>query len=222
MKRLLTNTLIAVLLVGFIGGCTNIQDDQTRTKTEGTLAGAGLGGAAGALIGLAAGGGRGAAIGAAIGVGAGSLIGYAVGSHIADKKAEYASREDWLDACIAQADRTAVDARDYNHQLESELASLERKSKNMRAAYKAKKISRDKMVAEKRVVDNRIAKNNERIQVVQEEVKRQQNVLSDTRQHGTSAEVKRVNAKISELNKEVSKLKRNQDRFMSTSEALAL
>ena len=39
-----------------VTGCSNIHDDSTRTKTEGTLTGAGIGAAGGALLGLIIGG----------------------------------------------------------------------------------------------------------------------------------------------------------------------
>ncbi|MCL1985538.1 MAG: hypothetical protein FWG59_03740, partial [Betaproteobacteria bacterium] len=57
--------LTAVLMCGFLPSCTNIKDDGTRTKTEGTLAGAGTGAVIGAIIGALLDGGRGAARGAA-------------------------------------------------------------------------------------------------------------------------------------------------------------
>ena len=93
---------LAVTLTFAGTGCSNIHDDSTRTKTEGTLVGGGIGAALGALFGgLIGGNGKGALIGAGIGAGIGSLAGFFVGKHVADKKAEYASREDWLDDCIA-------------------------------------------------------------------------------------------------------------------------
>ena len=59
---------IAVSLTFGTAGCSNIQDDGTRTKTEGTLVGGGIGAAFGALLGgLIGGDGKGALIGAGIG-----------------------------------------------------------------------------------------------------------------------------------------------------------
>jgi len=68
MKRVIVLLAIVVLMIGSLSGCANIQDDGTRTKTEGTLVGAGAGAAIGAGIGALIGGGRGAAVGAGAGL----------------------------------------------------------------------------------------------------------------------------------------------------------
>ncbi|MBO4316922.1 MAG: hypothetical protein J5855_01400, partial [Mailhella sp.] len=60
--KIVLAALVSVNLVG----CTNIQNDNTRTKTEASLLGGGLGAALGAGIGAIAGGdGKSALIGAA-------------------------------------------------------------------------------------------------------------------------------------------------------------
>jgi len=105
--------------------CANTSDGRL-TQGQGTLIGAG----AGALLGAAIGGRQGALLGAAIG-GAG---GFAYGSHIANKKAQYKSTEEWLDACIAQANTKRREAVAYNRQLNNRLASLQRDVKIAAAA----------------------------------------------------------------------------------------
>ena len=105
--------------------CANTADGRL-TQGQGTLIGAG----AGALLGAAIGGRQGALLGAAIG-GAG---GFAYGSHIANKKAQYKSTEEWLDACIAQANTKRREAVAYNRQLNNRLASLQRDVKIAAAA----------------------------------------------------------------------------------------
>ncbi|MEI6673952.1 MAG: YMGG-like glycine zipper-containing protein [Verrucomicrobiota bacterium] len=109
-------------------GATQCADtsDGRLAQGQGTAIGAG----AGALIGAAFGGRQGALIGAAIG----GASGFAYGSHIANKKAQYRSTEDWLDACIAQANSKRREAVSYNHQLENKLASLQREVKVAAAA----------------------------------------------------------------------------------------
>ena len=109
-------------------GATQCADtsDGRLAQGQGTAIGAG----AGALIGAAFGGRQGALIGAAIG----GASGFAYGSHIANKKAQYRSTEDWLDACIAQANSKRREAVSYNRQLENKLASLQREVKVAAAA----------------------------------------------------------------------------------------
>ena len=99
-----------------LAGCANIHDDRTRTKVEGTAAGAAAGGVLGGVIGglVSLGSPSSIAQGALIGAQIGGGAGYAYGTSVANKKAEYASREAWLDACIAEARTTADKSRDYS------------------------------------------------------------------------------------------------------------
>lgn len=96
--------------------CGNM-DDGTKTVAQGGVAGALLGGA----IGYAIGGESGAIKGAA----AGGALGLAYGSSVARKKAAYASEEQWLDACIASANKDYNSAVAYNNRLENDISQLE-------------------------------------------------------------------------------------------------
>jgi chromosome segregation ATPase len=137
--------LTAALCAGslFFTGCTNIKNDTTRTKTEGTLAGAGLGALLGAGVGaLAGGGGRSIATGALIGGAAGGGAGYAYGSHVAKKKQGYAASEERLRAMIGRTRSERQSAEAYNSNLRraisqqrselSRIASAKRSGQNVR------------------------------------------------------------------------------------------
>ena len=67
-----------------------------------------------------------------IGAAIGGASGFAYGTHIANKKAQYKSTEEWLDACIAQAETRRKEAVAYNSRLNNQLARLRRKSKSPR------------------------------------------------------------------------------------------
>lgn len=124
--------LVTAALLLFMGSsCTNIKNDQTRTRVEGGLAGTLLGAGVGAIIGNQSGNaGRGALIGAA----AGGLAGLAVGDAVARKKAAYAREEARLDAAIEAAREANARARAYNNQLSGRLARLERQAAAARAS----------------------------------------------------------------------------------------
>ena len=98
MKKIVSVLLVTVLLTG----CAGLKD-KTRTLTEGATAGAVTGAVIGAGIGYAAGGKEGAVKGAIIGAAAGMIGGAAYGTHAANRKAQYVSQEDYLDACILTA-----------------------------------------------------------------------------------------------------------------------
>jgi hypothetical protein len=120
-----------VLVMG--GGCASTPDGR-KTQAQGTAIGAVLGAAVGGAIGYAAGGRSGLARGAAIGGGAGAVAGFAYGTHVAKRKSEYASREAWLDACIASAHRVNSNAYAYSRTLEGRIARLESRTRAARAS----------------------------------------------------------------------------------------
>lgn len=169
MKTQITRFTVTALLISQLASCTNIKDDGTRTRTEGALAGAVLGGALGAVIGAQSGdAGRGALLGAALGGGAG----LAYGNHVANKKARYASEEQWLDACIAQARATNQRARSYNSRLSSRISRLRSEIASAKAS------GNTSLLREKKAeIINLQRETNQQIKQVDGEISSQQNVL---------------------------------------------
>lgn len=113
---------------------------QCASTQDGRLAqgqGAGLGALGGAGLGYLIGGAQGAKIGAL----AGGTIGFAYGSHIANKKAQYKSTEEWLDACITQAESKRREAVAYNQKLNTRLASLQKEVRMAKAAGDKSKLA---------------------------------------------------------------------------------
>jgi hypothetical protein len=79
--------------------------------------------------------------GALIGAGVGAASGFAYGTHIANKKAAYKSTEDWLDACIKDAEQKRSQAAAYNRSLNNKLASLQNKVRVAKAAGNKSELS---------------------------------------------------------------------------------
>lgn len=98
------------LLALLLQGCTNIQNDATRTRTEGALAGCAAGSVLGTLIGDNR---KSAASGCALG----GAAGLALGQHVAHKKREYAREEDYLRDLLAHAQNYAETLHQLNQQL---------------------------------------------------------------------------------------------------------
>lgn len=125
-----SKTCAAAMVAVVFSSCAQTQDGRL-TQAQGTGLGA-LGGAAtGALIGAISGN---AARGALIGAGVGAIGGFAYGTHVANRKAQYASTEAWLDACIASARQRNNEALAYNRSLRNRVASLERQIQAARIA----------------------------------------------------------------------------------------
>jgi hypothetical protein len=130
MERLrnFAQIISAVTFLAFLSGCAQTPDAR-KTQAQGTAIGAIGGAALGALLGYATGGAQGAAQGAIAGGAIGAAGGYAYGTHVAHEKAKFASREAWLDQCIASAQRANDRAYAYNHSLNRKIASLQARSK---------------------------------------------------------------------------------------------
>jgi uncharacterized protein YcfJ len=114
---------------------------QCAPTSDGQLTqaqGAGIGAAGGALVGQLIGGNTKSTL---IGAGIGGLAGFAYGTHIANKKAQYKSTEEWLDACIAQAETQRKQAVAYNRKLNNRLASLQQEVRMAKAANDRSKLA---------------------------------------------------------------------------------
>ena len=191
MNARLFKTTSALTALALLSSCANIQDDQTRTRTEGALAGSVLGGIAGGILGHQSGRGwEGAAIGAA----AGGLVGLAVGDHVARKKAAYADEEAWLDACISRAERVNRDAVAYNNRLSSRISSL----RSQIAVAKASNNKTELRKLEKTVVTLR-KETREQVELVDVEISEQSSVVSETGDSGLSSRVSTLKSTRSSL-----------------------
>lgn len=132
-RKVVTGSMV---MVAMLAGCAQTQDGRL-TQAQGAGIGAAGGAIAGALLGsLSGNAGRGALIGAAVG-GAG---GFAYGTHVAKRKAQYASTEAWLDACIASARKRNGEALAYNKSLSDRVAALESEVKAAKLAGNKSKL----------------------------------------------------------------------------------
>ena len=157
----------AVLCAGsfLFTGCTNIKDDTQRTKTEGTLAGAGLGALLGAGVGaLAGGGGRSIATGALIGAAAGGVAGHAYGSHVAEKKKGYAATEAQLRASIGRTRSARQSAEAYNANLRRAIAQQRSELNRISSAKRSGQSVSSDAARLRRNLDGNIERTNDQIQ----------------------------------------------------------
>jgi hypothetical protein len=215
---------ISVLLVGtMLTGCvattgpqradsngTTVtgMDDQTVTKVGGAI----LGTALGALVGYATGGARGAWIGAVAGGG----LGFLAGIEVARRKAQYASEEEFLNAEIANADAINRDLRGYNGTLKKEIAKLDGESKRLASKYKAGKVSRDQVEAERSTVQTRIQKNQQVQASLTKELEVKTAVLNEEK-----GQRKASDPYVKSLEKQVKKLQANIGTLQNNSTQLA-
>ena len=134
--RILKATTLLTAGTFLFAGCTNIKDDDRRTKTEGTIAGVGAGALIGGLIGAATGGGtqsivRGAVAGGAVG----GYAGHKYGEHVVEKKHGYAANEARLRELIGEARSERVSAQRYNASLRGAIAQQRSELASIRSGH---------------------------------------------------------------------------------------
>ncbi len=210
MKRIMMLPIIMVLIVSMTGCTQPNMNDSQRTKAEGT----GIGLLGGALLGAAIGGRKGAAWGAALG----GVAGYAYGSHVANEKAKYARREDWLNACISSAQKVNRNTRSYNAKLSRKISD----TKRLVRLYKQNKISKSKLRAQKRLIDNERKTANKMLKNAQNELKAQQGVLRDAKKMGKKTEARRLEREIAIMKRENRALKSKTNTLASLSALTAV
>ena len=199
------NLVITTSVIFAFANCTNIQDDSTRTRTEGALGGAAAGGIIGAVIGnqTGAGSGRGALIGATLG----GLGGLAYGDHVAKQKSANISKEDWLDQCIVSATKTNNRAYAYNQSLRRKISSLNSRIASARA-------SRNN--SELRVLRSEVAglqkENQSQMRAVNAEISVQSNPIS---QAGSSSQGRSLRTAVTKLKSTESSLRSNDQKLAS-------
>ena len=158
-KRSVLVVMLCVLLA--MSGCANIKDDGTRTRAEGAGTGAVIGAVAGGILGQIIGGDtKGTLVGAAIGAAIGGAGGYAYGDHVAGQKAKYAQEEDWLDACIVQAQQKNQELVAYNQDLRQQIATLKQETAVLKKKYKDKATRVGKLKKKKAATDTLLKNGN--------------------------------------------------------------
>jgi hypothetical protein len=223
MRKLLHLVLIVLLgLSLMMAGCAakGESEDSARTKGEATMVGAGGGAILGAILGGLIGGDATSAVkGAAIGAAVGGVAGYAYGTHVAEEKAKYASEEDWLNAAVGSARQTNQETRAYNRQLRVELAKLDKETKHMAAAYKAKKIKRASMLAKKKALDAKLKTANKKLGKAKWELENQETVVAESKDGKGNPALKK---EIAQLKKQIKELEASTQSLAAMSQRMSV
>jgi gas vesicle protein len=206
MKMIINFTMVMTLAtaLALTGACANIADDRTRTQTEGTLVGTGIGAAIGAGIGAALGGRRGALAGAAIGAGVGGMAGLAYGTSVANKKREYASEEEWLAACLAEAKTTNEQAAAYNNRLKNTLAGYNKSVSDKNLAQNIKKDLKE---------------SGQVLAHLDHTISSQEKAIAST---ASNAQTKQIQTQVNELKKQKQLLEQNNRELAAISNRIAM
>jgi len=151
-KTLSATLVIATLLPGCATSPDGATDDQQATVAQGAVFGAILGGLLGAAVS------DNKATGALIGAAAGGLIGAGIGSSIAERKAQYATEEDFLIAEIRRNQEFIQEADAQNNAIYQDIVRLDRESQRLAREYRAGRASRNALTQKKASLEKQLAK----------------------------------------------------------------
>ena len=174
-KVTITTLTITALLSACATNPDGTMNDQQQTVAEGAIVGAVVGGLLGAAIGDNR---RSALIGAA----AGGIIGAGIGSSIAERKAQYATEEDFLIAEIQRNEDFIAEADAQNRQLYQEIARLDRESRRLAREYRAGQVSRDALSRQKASLEQQLAKAKKVQSLTEKQLADTQQVYQESRQ----------------------------------------
>ncbi len=220
--RKFTAISMVMILVMSMAGCTGIQDERTRTQTEGTVVGSGIGAGIGAVIGGLSGGHRGALQGAGIGAVVGGIGGFLTGRHIANKKSEYASQEDWLDDSIAAARQTNSDVARYNTGLRQEIDQLDQESARLIADYEDYQADGSALAAEHKKVQEYRQQLRSDIASLKEEIAANRQIVEDVQaERGRTSKSVAMMQEIDEMEQHLAELERCDRQLTSISRRLS-
>ncbi len=205
MKRLMLATLLIIAML--LPGCATMTDKE-KTVAGGAALGAGVGTALGALIG----GGRGAAIGAAVGGATGLLV----GSVIAERKSQYASREDFLAAEIKRVAEYNETTSAYNQQLRVNIARLEEEVDYLKDEHAQEEVRHEMLIAKRAELTQQLHFNAELEQDLANELEVLMAILDQERDSESDD-----NLQISQLENEILALQDNLELLREGSVQLA-
>ena len=221
MRKRTVVSMVMVLAVT-VAGCANIQDERTRTQTEGAVVGSGIGAGIGAVIGGLSGGHRGALQGAGIGAVVGGIGGFLTGRHIANKKSVYASQEDWLDDSIAAARQTNSDIARYNADVQQEIDRLDQESVRLIADYENYRAESSALVAANKKVQEYRQQLRSDIASLKEEIAANRQIVEEVQaESGRTSKSVAMMREVDEMEQHLAELERCDRQLASISRHLS-
>lgn len=225
---MLKKVVSSVLLVTLLSGCAGIMErlqqgnkagDKDQTVAEGAVQGGVTGALLGALVGYAIDGERGAKTGAIIGAGVGLIGGAAYGNHVANQRAKFASEEEYLNACITEADQYNKKLRQYNAALQDEIATLRAQVNQLVDAYNRGKVTKADLQDAKKTVDARHAEAQQALKRTQDEVKIQKEVYQKE-QRQSKQQLAQLDGQIKQLEQSAAELERQTQELAGISQRM--
>ena len=209
---------IAMTLAALMAGCAGMSD-QDRTEAQATGIGAALGAVMGAIIGNQMDNPR---AGAMIGGMVGAVAGNVYGNHVAARKAQFAKEEDYLNACLAQAQKVNVEAVASNTALREEIAGLNRRVEEMLAAIQSRTAERGQRTALLRDLRSQRQAANRMLAQVTEEIRVQRELLKNEANSGATPQLAAIQEQINQLEQQKAELTAQTNQLAALSNRMSV
>ncbi|MBN2234516.1 MAG: hypothetical protein JW706_05155 [Opitutales bacterium] len=200
-----TLTIVFLGVSILLSGCASMSDSST-TRAQGAGFGAAIGAGLGAIVGAATGDTeKGALIGAAVG----GVAGLAYGDHVAKKKEKYASQEDYLNACIAEADKRYRATKVYNDKIRTEIANLETQLQEAETLASGQQDNAAQLSALRDHLAKNLKQSEQMMTQVTDEITIQREVLANESNSGAADRIDALNQEIAKLEEQKAQLEEN-------------
>jgi outer membrane lipoprotein SlyB len=195
--------------------------DSTKTKVQGAGIGALIGGAIGGIIGAALLGRQGAAIGVAAGMALGGVSGYGLGRAVAASKQRYANEEDKLNGMAKAAWQDNKALCEHNSQTEAQIKNLESEIATVKQNYSQNVAQRSDLEETRKKVMTVIALNEKQKSAMAGEVNTLDTYAQSLKQKGQDAKVAQLDQEVSELKKNIGVLDNNNKQLAQMADSLS-
>lgn len=156
-----------IVVVVFLSSCAT-QGGQART--EGAVAGAGIGAVVGGGLGYLLGGTRGAVAGAVLGASLVGTAGYVYADQVANRHEMLRGKETDVNTRVAFAEAINSDTRQYNLALQKDVDDFAPKIARLESQVRTQQASRRELAEQKQALSNKIDDANKQVGVASDEL----------------------------------------------------
>jgi len=156
----------------------------------------------------------------AIAAAGGAIAGGLLGSEIDKRRHQYASTEDFYDAQIRRTAQLNQALAENNRNLSTSIQADQNEINSLVAQYQAGRVTKDRLLASRQKIEQKIAKNKQDLAHAQGELKVQRDVSNELQAQGPGPRGNEMHRQVAQLEREINSLQQTVDQMASQSETL--
>ncbi len=142
--------------------------------------------------------------------------------HIADCREHYATREDWLEACIFHSQEINLDLTKCESKIKRIIATTHKKTTELVAAYKRHELDNHALEKEIKNIEAQQKRNEKVITLLQEEISKLKTVIADAREHNNFREADILEHEIARMEPHIAPMRDAINKLASMSRRLSI